>query len=592
MNDRIHMAGLAGLACAAAALVTLAGQVRAGTIFVDASKPPNSGNGASWATAFGGRTGLQAALAIAQSGDEIWVADGVYAPGLSGSPRTSTFALKDGVRVLGGFAGGETSADQRDPSLHVAVLTGDLAGNGNEWPNYADNAYRVVTCVNLGATTELDGFTIRDGHNDDQTFPFQGYGAGMIVSGGAMTIRRCEFTGSYADWVGGGLGIVDASPLVEDCVFSGNQGHSGCNAAQARSNAIIRNCAFVGDSHVAGGTAGVGILSGKFGSGPDDHSHLTVEDCFFSIAENEFACPTGMSIFVSTGTADIRRTDFVNNISCGGGSGVSGDGTVTIDRCRFMGNEGMFDGGAAIHTFNGDYTATNSLFHANDREGFSTIYSGGRFRAVNCTFTFNGEPAHFHAMIMGGGDISLENCVAWGNKSSEGDAEAVAYSGFGLPPRFDRCLVQAWDGRFPGNDSFAADPLIVDADGADNVPGTLDDDLSLGAGSPAIDRGRNAALTETGQGTTLDLAGNQRFRDDPDAPDLGVGAAPLIDLGALERQAACAADVNSDGFVNGDDYDAFAEGFDSGDFSADFNHDGFVNGDDYDAFAEHFEAGC
>ena len=25
---------------------------------------------------------------------------------------------------------------------------------------------------------------------------------------------------------------------------------------------------------------------------------------------------------------------------------------------------------------------------------------------------------------------------------------------------------------------------------------------------------------------------------------------------------------------------------------ADFNHDGFVNGDDYDAFAEHFDAGC
>ncbi|MCC6970901.1 MAG: hypothetical protein IT434_11850 [Phycisphaerales bacterium] len=49
------------------------------------------------------------------------------------------------------------------------------------------------------------------------------------------------------------------------------------------------------------------------------------------------------------------------------------------------------------------------------------------------------------------------------------------------------------------------------------------------------------------------------------------------------------ADVNGDGFVNGDDYDLFAEWFDTADLRADFNHDGFVNGDDYDAFAEEFE---
>ncbi|MBL8761895.1 MAG: hypothetical protein JNL50_11400 [Phycisphaerae bacterium] len=56
--------------------------------------------------------------------------------------------------------------------------------------------------------------------------------------------------------------------------------------------------------------------------------------------------------------------------------------------------------------------------------------------------------------------------------------------------------------------------------------------------------------------------------------------------------AACPldpADVNGDGFVNGDDYDLFAEWFESANLLADFNHDGFVNGDDFDAFAEEFE---
>lgn len=54
----------------------------------------------------------------------------------------------------------------------------------------------------------------------------------------------------------------------------------------------------------------------------------------------------------------------------------------------------------------------------------------------------------------------------------------------------------------------------------------------------------------------------------------------------------CAADWNADGFVNGLDYDAYAELFEAGDPEGDFNNDGFVNGLDYDAFASLFESGC
>ncbi|NUQ51803.1 MAG: DNRLRE domain-containing protein [Phycisphaerales bacterium] len=54
----------------------------------------------------------------------------------------------------------------------------------------------------------------------------------------------------------------------------------------------------------------------------------------------------------------------------------------------------------------------------------------------------------------------------------------------------------------------------------------------------------------------------------------------------------CDADLNHDGFVNGDDYDLFASFFENGESGADLNHDGFVNGDDYDFFASHFEEGC
>ncbi|MFO0834979.1 MAG: M12 family metallo-peptidase [Phycisphaerales bacterium] len=63
-------------------------------------------------------------------------------------------------------------------------------------------------------------------------------------------------------------------------------------------------------------------------------------------------------------------------------------------------------------------------------------------------------------------------------------------------------------------------------------------------------------------------------------------AAALVDV------VEALADMNNDGFVNGDDYDVFADLFESGDLGADVNNDGFVNGDDFDVFAEAFESGC
>ncbi|MFO0834397.1 MAG: RHS repeat-associated core domain-containing protein [Phycisphaerales bacterium] len=48
-------------------------------------------------------------------------------------------------------------------------------------------------------------------------------------------------------------------------------------------------------------------------------------------------------------------------------------------------------------------------------------------------------------------------------------------------------------------------------------------------------------------------------------------------------------DYNRDGFVNGTDYDDFADDFDNVLASADVNFDGFVNGDDYDLFADAWE---
>jgi hypothetical protein len=67
----------------------------------------------------------------------------------------------------------------------------------------------------------------------------------------------------------------------------------------------------------------------------------------------------------------------------------------------------------------------------------------------------------------------------------------------------------------------------------------------------------------------------------------------MIDYADLTVEyEACLADLDANGFVNGDDYDLFASAFDAADPAADLDANGFVNGDDYDLFASSFESGC
>ena len=58
-------------------------------LFVNANLSTGANSGNDWADAFQGPTGLMAALAVAQSGDDIWVAQGTYIPTDNGDTQLS-----------------------------------------------------------------------------------------------------------------------------------------------------------------------------------------------------------------------------------------------------------------------------------------------------------------------------------------------------------------------------------------------------------------------------------------------------------------------------------------------------------------------
>ncbi len=76
--------------------------------------------------------------------------------------------------------------------------------------------------------------------------------------------------------------------------------------------------------------------------------------------------------------------------------------------------------------------------------------------------------------------------------------------------------------------SFAMEPLFVDPDGMDNIPGTLDDNYQLQVSSPCIDRADGNYATE------CDTACYPRI-DHSSIPVMGTGNPDYADIGAFER---------------------------------------------------------
>lgn len=200
---------------------------------------PAEGNGTSWDNAF---RRLADALAMAAAGDEIRVAAGVYHP--AGAPsRTATFALKNGVRIRGGYAGTETTPAPADPT---AMRTPSiLSGAFLEGSAYEARAWHVVTADNVDATAVLESFVIRGGRADG-TSSFQDRGAGVFCRLSAPVLRSLAIIENSApNGFGGGIHLEQALPTIDACFIGGNTAlegagiHSGAGCAPVVVNSVV-----------------------------------------------------------------------------------------------------------------------------------------------------------------------------------------------------------------------------------------------------------------------------------------------------------------------------------------------------------------
>ncbi|MFN0174469.1 MAG: hypothetical protein ACKVU0_07485 [Saprospiraceae bacterium] len=285
------------------------------TIFVKANAS-GSNNGSSWANAY---TSLDIALGAAVPGQTIWVASGTYKPSFP-APDNS-FPLQSGVELYGGFAGTETQFSQRNPTLNVTTLSGDIAGNdiaGNFDLNRSDNVLHILIAFfnTSSAKAVVDGFVFRGGHTllSDPNPPLSRQGGG-ILAGTKLTVRNCSFTGNFGE-MGAAIAALGA-----------------------------------------------------------DSDGIVVDNCLF---EANKATEQGVLLLLQTPTGEVNNCIFRKNLTNRGALYPFETTAITIDSCLFESNNGEANFGAAMFSWQASWTITNSIFRKNKSANAAGIYIDGR----------------------------------------------------------------------------------------------------------------------------------------------------------------------------------------------------------------------
>ncbi|HQL94865.1 MAG TPA: PASTA domain-containing protein [Candidatus Hydrogenedentes bacterium] len=370
--------------------VTLTGDTQVTAVFeenivhVDAASTAADPDGRSWDAAY---PDLQSAVDAARKslGGEVWTRAGVYTGLLEGA----VVAMREGVVLYGGFAGNESSPDGRDWKTNPSIIDGEGARRGV-----------------LGAShAVLDGFTVTRGVAP-QTTSYAERGGGMLNTDCSPLISNCVFTGNVADNGGGGIYSIGGILRMSDCE-------------------IVNN--------TAGGHGGGGVLVDS----------LEAENCLFS-----------------------------GNLSRGTGGGLlSPDGEASPKRltgCVFSDNVARGHGGGASFDYRGPTTLVNCVFTRNSA-AFSAGFSAGRqTEAVNCLVAGNTASDSGGGLL---GSCILKNCIVWGNTAPQ-TPEIGLYGG----SVNHSCI----GGGYEGEGNISADPLLV---------GTSGGSPRLRAGSPCIDTG-------------------------------------------------------------------------------------------------------
>ncbi len=477
---------------------------------------------------------------------------------------TNATAVLDRLTIIAGNADGPAPHDQGggvvnsngSPTLaHCTIMGNEAAADGGGF-SCDNHSNTLLTHCTISANEAA------------------GNGGGLSCDNHSnVLLTQCTFSTNRAVGDGGGVYCYFSNPVLTDCTLRGNETSDGiglsgggglyCEGGYPR----LMNCAILGNTAVIGG--GVRIA---------DSGDLTLKHC--TIRSNTAMAFGGGLDCMGYARARLVNCKVTDNVSHGSGGGISSvwEGDLVLTDCTIMGNAGGSGGGIFLG-LNGTLSMDNCRIMRNragrgggincSLQSSSTIVackiigntaflggglstSGSSQALVNCLITGNmasvaggglfcalgSHPVLTNCTIasnsgrQGGGilcddcTLTLANCIMWGDAAGEihlaSGSAVVTYSDI--------------QGGWAGQGNINANPQFIDPTGPDGIPGTVDDDLHLLAGSPCVDAGKNNLLPLA---ITTDLDGNPRIVDGDD------DGLPIVDMGAYERPPLLGASIRT-----------------------------------------------
>ena len=436
-----------------AAMLFAAQFASAQTIFVK-NTATGANNGSSWADAF---TTLDAAIAAAQPGQEIWIAGtAAYKPAQLTPSGKSSFHIKKAISILGGFAGTETNPSQRAFGS-TTNLSGDLAGNDlpEDWmTNRLDNCWHVITIDSVVGTgpVKLDRLTIRSARADSTTAATSGINGrgGAIQARAQIEVSDCHFTQNWARsgaaiWLSNNSITGPANnSTIKNSTFYVNSATEQSHGIHARSidGLTLDGCGFLQNTGNRGGFYPYNCLD------------VDVKNCVFS--QNFSPGGFGGAVFIWASSVAFSKTNFELN-EAGNAGAIYNDGrdnlgtSVTFDSCSFSENKATGAGsfGGAVYNYQATATFTNTLFSRNESDNVGAVYSDGRTNIGSVVDFDHCEFDQNKANNSTGGALyfwkcpgGLDECKFTGNIASSGSGGwggAAAIYGLGSDVNFNGC---------------------------------------------------------------------------------------------------------------------------------------------------------
>ena len=190
--------------------------LQSGVVFVRADAP-EGGNGRSWDSAF---KQVQEAIDMAESNEEIWIAEGPY---------YESITLKAGQSLYGGFRGDESMRWGRDSSKYMTLIDGSTSSGS----------------VVIGAEgVLLDGMILTGGNAEK--------GGGLLIENAEMMVSNCTLRQNEAEQ-GGGVFVDNGECHFFNTIILGNNAETGGGVYLLQSAADFANCLLVKNRALDGG---------------------------------------------------------------------------------------------------------------------------------------------------------------------------------------------------------------------------------------------------------------------------------------------------------------------------------------------------